>query len=89
MVEKTPLETRPDVVEKRVKQIWEDVLDVPADRPDATFFEAQGQSISAVRIATRIEDELGILVDVGVLFEDPDLTAFTRAVLAAAGDGQG
>jgi hypothetical protein len=50
----------------------------------ATFFQLQGQSISAVRIAARIEDELGIEIDVAVLFEDPDLASFTRAVLDTA-----
>ncbi|TCB96759.1 hypothetical protein E0H26_14120 [Micromonospora zingiberis] len=72
-------------VEKRVAAIWSDVLHMPQDRPDATFFELQGQSISAVRIITRIEDELGVVVDVGLIFEDPDLATFTAAVVAAAG----
>jgi hypothetical protein len=31
----------------------------------------------------RIEDELGVAVDVGLLFDDPDLATFTRAVVAA------
>jgi acyl carrier protein len=68
-------------VEQQVEAIWRDVLGAPQDRPDATFFDLQGQSISAVRIITRIEDELGVSVDVGLLFEDPDLATFTRAVV--------
>ncbi|MFF5179672.1 phosphopantetheine-binding protein [Micromonospora sp. NPDC000316] len=75
-------------VEKRVAAIWSDVLRMPPDRPEATFFELQGQSISAVRIITRIEDELGVVVDVGLLFEDPDLAAFTAAVVAASRPAQ-
>lgn len=73
-----------DAVVKQVEQIWRDVLGMPEGRQDATFFELQGQSISAVRIVTRIEDELGIAVDVGLLFEDPDLGTFTREVVAKA-----
>ncbi|KAB1947306.1 hypothetical protein F8271_04795 [Micromonospora sp. ALFpr18c] len=76
---------RQSAVEKRVEAIWREVLHMPQDRPDATFFELQGQSISAVRIITRIEDELGAVVDVGLLFEDPDLATFTAAVVAAVG----
>lgn len=72
-------------VEKHVEGIWRDILGMPEGRPDATFFELQGQSISAVRIVGRIEDELGIAMDVGILFEDPDLPTFSRAVLATAG----
>ncbi|MEU5903157.1 phosphopantetheine-binding protein [Micromonospora sp. NPDC047527] len=79
---------RRSTVEKCVAAIWSDVLRMPPDRPEATFFELQGQSISAVRIITRIEDELGVVVDVGLLFEDPDLTAFTAAVVAASRPGQ-
>jgi acyl carrier protein len=71
-------------LETVVEEIWRDVLNMPEGRQDLTFFELQGQSISAVRIVGRIEDELGILVDIGILFEDPDLATFTAAVVAEA-----
>jgi acyl carrier protein len=69
--------------ERLVGEIWRDVLGARAGQAGATFFELQGQSISAVRIIARIEDELGIEVDVGALFEDPDLSAFVNVVLAS------
>lgn len=69
---------------QHVEQIWRDVLGVAAGQPNASFFELQGQSISAVRIVARIEDELGILVDIGELFEDPDLESFVSSVVARA-----
>jgi acyl carrier protein len=68
-------------VENQVREIWNDVLNVSEGEQDLTFFDLQGQSISAVRIVARVEDELGVQVDVGLLFEDPDLTTFTRHVL--------
>ena len=71
-------------VEERVEEIWKDILGMPEGRRDATFFELQGQSISAVRIAARIEDELGITIDVGTLFSDPDLATFAREVAEQA-----
>lgn len=74
-------------VEECVGNVWREVLDMPEGRSDLTFFDLQGQSISAVRITARIEDELGVVVDVGLLFEDPDLTAFTDMVVAAAERG--
>lgn len=67
-----------------VTEIWNDVLDVRTGHAGATFFELQGQSISAVRIVARISDELGIDVDMGSLFEDPDVDTFVREVLATA-----
>ncbi|GIJ22943.1 phosphopantetheine-binding protein [Micromonospora lutea] len=73
---------------RRVGAIWRDVLGVRDDAPiDATFLDLQGQSISAVRITGRIEEELGIEVDVEVLFEDPDLATFVDLVIASARGG--
>lgn len=77
-----PLDLDPAVVQDQIAAIWQDVLRMPAGRRDATFFELQGQSVSAVRIAARIEDELGIVIDVGILFEDPDLDTFVSKVMA-------
>ena len=72
-------------IRTQVEQIWRDILGMRTGQEDHTFFDLRGQSISAVRIVARIEDELGIAVDVGSLFEDPDLATFTRVVLGTAG----
>lgn len=74
-------------IEQQVAAIWADVLGAPRDDTSATFFELNGQSISAVRIAARVQDEVGVQVDMGDLFEDPNLATFTRDVLAKAGHG--
>lgn len=74
----------PRELERRVEVIWRDVLDARDAPAGATFFELQGQSLSAVRITARIEDELSIIVDVGDLFEDPSMETFIRAVVAKA-----
>jgi acyl carrier protein len=71
-------------IEQHVEAIWKDVLDMPEGRSDATFFELSGQSIAAARIVARIEDELGVQIDMGDLFEDPDLETFKRDVVAKA-----
>ncbi|ASO20924.1 acyl carrier protein [Actinoalloteichus hoggarensis] len=76
-------ESRATEIAHRVGAIWRDVLGADTQ---ATFFELSGQSISAVRIAARIEDELGITVDIGELFEDPTGEAFARAVAARAAE---
>jgi peptidyl carrier protein len=73
-----------DGIVHRVTTIWRDVLGVGAERDDATFFELSGQSITATLIIARIEDELGIALDIGDLFEDPDLPEFVAKVVAAA-----
>jgi acyl carrier protein len=71
-------------VEQKVRQIWREVLEMKEGQEAATFFDLKGDSISAVRLVARVEDELGVSVDVGDIFEDdPDLPTFLRDVLAA------
>jgi acyl carrier protein len=85
----SPRDLRLADIAQQVEKIWQDILRAPHGSRDATFFELQGQSISAVRIIARIEDELGIGVDVGILFDDPDLYTFTHEVLSQADQDSG
>jgi acyl carrier protein len=72
-------------IEQTVTRIWRDVLTVPDGQEDASFFELGGESISAVRLVSRIEEELDVWIDVGDIFEDdPNLTALISTVIAAA-----
>ncbi|MFD3658892.1 phosphopantetheine-binding protein [Streptomyces sp. NPDC058620] len=76
-------------LEEQVTRIWTGVLGAPArdgapGAEGATFIELGGQSVSAVRIATRIQEELDIWIDVGILFDDPDLPTFIAAVVRTA-----
>jgi acyl carrier protein len=79
-----PNPREPVELERRISAIWRDVLNAREASPGATFLELQGQSISAVRIVGRIEEELGIEVDAAVLFDDPDLRTFTDMVIRQA-----
>lgn len=72
-------------IARTVEGIWQDVLTVSPGQEDATFFELGGESIAAVRLVSRIEEELDIWIDVGDIFEDdPDLASLTRTVIARA-----
>ena len=73
-------ELSPSLVEKKAEEIWKTELRVTEGQTDATFFELSGQSIAAVRIAARVEEELGVTIDIGDLFEDPDMNGFVRYV---------
>jgi acyl carrier protein len=76
-------------ITQRVTAIWTEVLGPGSDRPGATFFELNGQSIAAVQIAAAVEEQLGVTLDIGDLFEDPDLETLTRVILALSGDSAG
>ncbi|MFC7613497.1 phosphopantetheine-binding protein [Actinokineospora soli] len=64
-------------------------MDRRADRAPGqdndTFFELGGESISAVRLVSRIEEELDVWIDVGDIFEeDPTLATLIATVEAKA-----
>ncbi len=71
-------------IARKVEEIWRDVLTVPGGQEDATFFELGGDSVTAVRLVSRLEEELGVWIDVGDMFEDPNLAALTEVVTAKA-----
>lgn len=72
-------------LEKSIEVAWKDVTGMRAGQEDLSFFDLKGDSISAVRLVSRIEEELGIWVEVGDIFEeDPDLPGFVRLVQARA-----
>jgi acyl carrier protein len=74
-------------LEQRVEEIWNDVLGViPGSEPGATFFELRGESISAIRLVSRIEDELGVALDVADIFEDDPTLAELGHMVAAKAD---
>lgn len=73
-------------VAEQVAAIWKDVLEGggQASQPRASFFELGGDSIAAVRLVGLIEDELGVEIEVGDIFEDdPTLADLTATVEAA------
>lgn len=79
--------TTTDAIAQRVTAIWTEVLEMPPGDTSATFFDLKGDSISAVRLVSRVEDELGVLVEVGDIFEeDPDVGWLIREVTDRAAE---
>lgn len=73
---------REEQIRQQVADIWREVLPFSGSQPDATFFELSGDSVAAVRIVSRIEEDLDVLIDVGDIFEDdPTLSSLTDSVL--------
>ncbi|MBN6037002.1 phosphopantetheine-binding protein [Amycolatopsis sp. 195334CR] len=72
-------------LEQAVGKIWKEVLSVPDGKGEATFFDLNGDSITAVRLVSRIEDEIGVEIEVGDIFEeDPSLAVLVKDVAAKA-----
>ncbi|XVQ84307.1 phosphopantetheine-binding protein [Microbispora siamensis] len=76
-------------IQKRVEEIWIGVLGVTEGQESVPFFELGGESVAAARIVARVEDQLGVLVEIGDIFEDdPTMAEFVRMVAARAGVAQ-
>lgn len=61
--------------------LWQSLLQQPVTSLQCNFFELGGDSLQAMRLLTRLEDELALRLPLAVLFRHPTLAGFTDAVL--------
>jgi len=69
-----------------VSMIWCRVLGI-GDGDPRGFYDAGGDSLKAVRLAFEVEDDLGVEVEIGWLFDHPtleELQALVRACTTGA-----
>ncbi len=67
-----------DETEKRLKAIWEEVLCLQGVGMRESFFDLGGDSLLAVRLWARIEDEFGIRLTVSALFNAQTIEELAR-----------
>ena len=73
--------------EKMLARLFAEILHLPVPAPaEADFFALGGDSLSAVRLILRIEEELGRDPGLGTVFEHPVLSALAEAIDAEARD---
>ncbi|QIL90221.1 amino acid adenylation domain-containing protein [Microbulbifer sp. SH-1] len=65
--------------EKELAEIWKSVLKIEKVSANDQFFDIGGDSISAIRLISRVED-LGATLSVRDIYEFPDLSALARHV---------
>ena len=87
----TPAERAPatdaaplDATERRLADIWQDVLGLETIDKHADFFELGGHSLLAARLLVRIEAAFGQKISLASLFKAPSLTAM--ALLLTQGE---
>ena len=66
--------------ERRLVQIWTDVLGVPRVGVFDNFFALGGHSLLATRVVSRVRDALASAVPLRDLFESPTVAGFARAL---------
>ncbi|MDZ5434299.1 non-ribosomal peptide synthetase [Pseudomonas fluorescens] len=74
-------------LEARIGQIWAEQLNVNQVSADDHFFLLGGNSIAATQVIARVRDELGLELNLRLLFEAPTLAAFAAAVAQQQQDG--
>jgi amino acid adenylation domain-containing protein len=77
------LEVAPSPVEgllATVIELWEEVLRIPHLRPSDDFFALGGDSLRAMRLASKIESRLGHTVPVALLFTHRTAQQYTLAL---------
>lgn len=56
-------------IEDRMRVLWEQMLGLLDIAGDADFFELGGTSLAAVQLVSRIQEEFGVQLSVGMIFE--------------------
>ncbi|MEU6422776.1 condensation domain-containing protein [Streptomyces spiralis] len=73
--------------ERRVAELFEELLGVPGLGRYDNFFDFGGHSLLAVRLAGRVADELGRTLPVGAVMKDPTIRGIAAALTDGTPDG--
>jgi amino acid adenylation domain-containing protein len=75
-------------VQRRLAEIWRDILRVDQPAGDDDFFALGGNSLAATRLIFRIRDAFGVDIPVLDLYESPTLAACAALIQARLGPDQ-
>jgi len=76
----TPFVPPKEPLEKRLAEIWSDVLDLDKIGIHDNFFELGGQSLLATQIVSRVKDLLGVDLPLPVLFEEATIAKLAQII---------
>ena len=66
-------------LERKLLDIWEDILGIQGIHPDNNFFALGGDSILLIHLVSRI-NRVGIRVDVHTVFKNPTVSSLARSI---------
>ena len=73
-----------DDLERRLVEIWEDILEISPVGVTGKFFELGGHSLLAVRLLARIEKQFGRKLPLAMIFQAPTIEAFAAIMRGQA-----
>jgi amino acid adenylation domain-containing protein len=68
-----------------IADIWRDLLGIDNISKDSNFFELGGDSVCASQVLMRLSDQMGIILSLGDLFENPTLADISKLVASHSG----
>ncbi|MGC9969935.1 MAG: amino acid adenylation domain-containing protein [Bryobacteraceae bacterium] len=72
-------------MERTIARIWEEVLETSPVGALDDFFELGGHSLKAVRVISRIQNRLGVRVELGDFFSRPTVEGLAAAIETSGG----
>ncbi|MEM7482643.1 MAG: amino acid adenylation domain-containing protein [Acidobacteriota bacterium] len=75
-------------LEERLAALWGDLLAVEEVGVRDSFFALGGHSLLAVRLARRLEEEMGQRIPLATLFQNPTIERLAKIFEAAADEGE-
>ena len=76
------------LAEQRIAALWKELLGLPVEQPNASFFALGGNSVLAVQLIVRIEHELGVALPLSDIYAAPGLRDLTARVAKASARGR-
>jgi acyl carrier protein len=76
-------------VERRIRDMWQAVLEINDISSTDDFFELGGHSMSASQIIARMRREWGVEVSLSSFFAHPTVAALTELVVRRASGAKG
>jgi len=73
---------------RRLREIWQDVLQVTDLPLDRSFFEVGGHSLLVLQLQLAVEERFGLEIPIALFFQYPTIECFSRFVLENEEDGR-
>ncbi|MFD8497759.1 condensation domain-containing protein [Amycolatopsis sp. NPDC059657] len=71
-------------IERRLATVWSELLGVPVTSPDADFFALGGQSLLAMRVISKVREDLGVPLPIEDVFQASRLADCAKRIAELA-----
>ena len=69
-----------DAIQRHLKDLWQEVLEVDIVTPEDDFFRLGGHSLKAIRLRGLMEEAFGVRLDIREIYASPSLRGMTERI---------